>query len=96
MIGKLWNQDNTYKFKYNLEELENARKDGFDILKPFLDDKKLYSSDKMFEFFANRIPDKGRMDIYNAYGINTYNPIEYLKITKGKLATDNISLEVVS
>lgn len=85
-----------YKFVYNQEIVSQAQKDGF---KPFVGLKDLdkeYSSNKLFSIFERRLPNQSRnvfKKFINDYSLETSDVVtwEYLKITKGRTATDNLS-----
>lgn len=85
-----------YKFIYIHEVVSHAKEEGF---KPFVGLKDLhkeYCSDKLFSVFERRLPSQ-RRNIFKKfiedYQLQNSNAVtwEYLKITKGRTATDNLS-----
>jgi HIRAN domain len=85
-----------YKFIYIQEVVSQASEEGF---MPFVGLKELnkeYSSDKLFSVFERRLPSQSRnifKKFINNYHLQNSNAVtwEYLKITKGRTATDNLS-----
>lgn len=85
-----------YKFVYNQEIVSQAQKDGFKPFVGFKDLDKEYSSNKLFSIFERRLPNQSRnvfKKFINDYSLETSDVVtwEYLKITKGRTATDNLS-----
>lgn len=94
-IGQLTKTDKGYTFKY-LDTFDNVNIPIWANIIPFNDRKKIYESTKMFVPFANRLPDRKRVDIdniLNKYGLTTYDEFELLRRTKSKLPIDNYSFE---
>ena len=91
-IGNLYITDNKeYVFKYNLENVEKAKQEGFSYIIGFKDINEEYKSQKLFPFFSSRIPSRNRHDIQNilqSLNIEEYNENQLLRKTKGKLLTD--------
>ncbi|MCL6663369.1 HIRAN domain-containing protein [Paenibacillus amylolyticus] len=91
--------EDQYRFKYNKEVFEEAKKEGFS---PFVGLSKVdqtYNSDKLFSIFDRRIPNKERTvfrKFMEEHNLDPSKNIEwnYLSITKGTLATDSISFVV--
>ena len=89
IIGKLTRETDKYTFEY-CEEYMLAKKDGWELLSAFPDEK-VYSSDKLFAAFAARLPDpkrKGIENILKKYGLNEYDGYELLKKSTGRLPID--------
>ncbi|MCM3389223.1 HIRAN domain-containing protein [Ureibacillus chungkukjangi] len=85
-----------YKFIYNREIVLQAEEEGFMPFVGLKDLNKEYSSDKLFSVFERRLPNQSRnifKKFIEDYDLQTSNTVtwEYLKITKGRTATDNIS-----
>mgnify|MGYP007101974984 CR=1 FL=1 len=91
-IGNLYVTENQeYIFKYNLENVEKAKEEGFSYIIGFKNVNEEYQSDKLFPFFASRIPSRNRHDIQNilqGLDIEEYSESQLLRRTKGKLFTD--------
>lgn len=96
LIGKLSkNAKGEYVFKYNKEEVEKARKKGFDILIGFNNLEQEYVNEKLFPIFASRIPPTNRHDmeqVLKKLDMETFDEIEFLKRTQGRTATDPITM----
>jgi len=93
LIGELAKNNNEYIFKYTPEKTDKP--EGFIRVPTFKDIDRIYKSDNLFLFFANRLFDKARPDLpqlLNQYGLNDYNEWELLKATKAKLMTDGYEL----
>lgn len=92
VIGNLYITDGKeYVFKYNLKNVEEAKKEGFSYIIGFKSIDEVYKSEKLFPFFASRIPSKSRHDLQNILknlNIEGYNESLLLKKTHGKLFTD--------
>lgn len=88
-VGKL-EKNESFLFSY-LEEAELAKKHGWEYLKSFPENK-LYKSDKMFQIFSSRLPDKKRRDIdaiLRKYQLDEYDEFELLKQSGARLPIDN-------
>lgn len=91
-VGKLMKSNKGYSFSY----INKTDGHGYNYLAPFNDRKKVYESLKMFAPFANRLPDRKRVDIddiLKKYGLTTYDEFELLRKTKSKLPIDSYSFE---
>lgn len=89
--GKLY-----YNFRYNEEIVSQANIEGFVPFIGLNDLKKEYTSDKLFSVFERRLPNQNRnifKKIIKTYNLQNSEAVtwEYLKITKGRVATDNLS-----
>lgn len=91
-VGNLYITENDeYIFKYNLENVEKAKQAGFSYIIGFKNINEEYQSDKLFPFFASRIPSRSRHDIQNilqSLNVEKYDETMLLRKTKGKLFTD--------
>lgn len=96
VIGHLYiNENKEYIFKYELNGLEEAQKQGFDYIVGFNDIKKEYISKSLFPVLKSRIPPKNRHNINKVLEelkLDEYNELEILKRTRGKCVTDNYEI----
>jgi len=93
LIGELAKNDNEYIFKYTPEPTDEP--EGFIKVPTFKDFGKVYKSENLFLFFANRLYDKARPDlpkILERYGLREYDEWELLKATRARLMTDSYEL----
>lgn len=92
-VGILYYGNNEYTFKYTNPELSAATKIGFNCFPGFEDTKEVYTSNELFANIETRLPNPTRPDyleILNTYGLEKdSSKIEILKVTKGRLITDN-------
>lgn len=91
-IAELYKYGNKYYFKYILENVKIALKEGFKLLVPFPNINATYESQNLFATFASRLPDKRRPEIkkiLKTYDLEEYNEFELLKRSGAKLPTDN-------
>jgi hypothetical protein len=94
-IGILSKQDDGYSFYYLKENVIRAYDDGFTLLAGFPDLDRRYFSQNLFSVFERRIPNKKRKDFrsvverFELLDVEDLN-WEYLRITKGRLATDRL------
>jgi len=94
LIGELAKNENEYIFRYTPERTDKP--EGFIKVPTFRDMDRVYKSDKLFLFFANRLFDKGRPDLpklLKKYGLSSYDEWELLKATKARLMTDAYELD---
>ncbi|MEJ9280881.1 HIRAN domain-containing protein [Ureibacillus thermosphaericus] len=95
-IGNLSNLDGNYTFTYELSgkrrTLLEALENGYRPHLAFRDIQKVYKSDRLFDAFARRLPDKGRPDfskLLQSFGLSIdYSEMDLLRATGGRLATD--------
>ena len=83
---------NTEDFKYILENVKEAQKDGFELLVAFPQINATYENPHLFAVFGARLPDKRRPEIdkiLEEYGMTEYDEFELLKRSGAKLPTDN-------
>ena len=93
LIGELTKDNNEYIFKYTSERADKP--EGFIKVPTFKDIGKVYKSDNLFLFFANRLFDKSRPDLpqlLKKYGLDDYDEWELLKATRAKMMTDGYEL----
>ncbi|QDH20256.1 HIRAN domain-containing protein [Saccharibacillus brassicae] len=94
-VGTLELKDEQYFFYYNHEIYKQAVKEGFVPFVGLSDVETIYQSNKLFSSFERRIPNTDRNDFkrfLKSHKINSSNvEWEYLCITQGRLATDQIS-----
>ncbi|MFD1362312.1 HIRAN domain-containing protein [Lentibacillus salinarum] len=95
-IGNLSSLDGEFTFAYELSgkrrTLLEAMKNGYRPHLAFRDIHKVYKSNRLFDAFARRLPDKRRPDfkeLLQSYGLsNNYTEMDLLRATGGRLATD--------
>lgn len=91
-VAKLYKENDTFYFKYILENVKEAQKNGFKLLIAFPQINALYDNPKLFATFATRLPEPNRPEIkaiLETYGMAEYDAFELLKRSGAKLPTDN-------
>lgn len=91
-VAKLYKENETFYFKYILENVKEAQKDGFELLVAFPQINATYENPHLFAVFGARLPDKRRPEIKEilaTYGMTEYDEFELLKRSGAKLPTDN-------
>lgn len=91
IVGELSINGN-YEFKYGYE-INEAVKDGFELVIPFDDIDKVYKRDILFPAFTSRLPDRKRRGIekiLKKYGLEEYDEYRLLKRSGAKLPIDNL------
>jgi len=95
-IGLFWrNSNNEIRFKYDLEEVKRAQKDGFNYFPDFPDFNKKEYKDNVLEIIGKRLINSERSDIQKFYDFweikSEYKNEKYylLAHTQGMLPTDN-------
>lgn len=91
-VATLYKENKTYYFKYILENVREAQKNGFELLIAFPQLNALYDNPKLFATFAARLPEPTRpeiKEILGTYGMTEYDAFELLKRSGAKLPTDN-------
>ena len=91
-VAELYKQENTFYFKYIMENMEEAQKAGFKLLVAFPKIDVLYHNPKLFANFAARLPEPTRPEIKEilaTYGMAEYDDFELLKRSGAKLPTDD-------
>ncbi len=95
-IGNLSSVDGEFTFSYELSgkrrTLLEAMENGYRPHLAFRDIHKVYKSNRLFDAFTRRLPDKRRPDfkeLLQSYGLsNDYTEMDVLRTTGGRLATD--------
>lgn len=95
-VGNLSSLNGECTFSYELSgkrrTLFDAIKDGYKPHLAFRDINKVYKSDRLFDAFARRLPDKRRPDFHEllqSFGLSKdYTDMDLLRATGGRLATD--------
>ena len=87
-IGFCFKARNKYVFLYDKNGLNETSKLGFNKIIGFPDIEEVYISDYLFPVFDTRIISSKRCK-----ELNHNDKINYLIATKGKLATDSITIE---
>jgi hypothetical protein len=98
LVGTLEKLPEKYIFRYNKELIDEAKKEGFAPFVGFSDEEKIYSSKKLFSIFERRLPNSNRAVFKkflqeNELDVGGDVGWEYLRLTKGKLATDSLSFQ---
>ena len=96
-VAKLYKENGTFYFKYILENVKEAQKNGFELLIPFPQINALYDNPKLFACFAARLPEPTRpeiKEILDTYGMKEYDDFELLKRSGAKLPTDHYEFVV--
>lgn len=92
--------ENIYEFQYNYGShhrgLEQAIESGFNGIHEFEMNENVLQSEELFYFFNKRLPNTKRSDyalLLKRFGLDeSSSKMEFLKRTKGRLATDNYEL----
>lgn len=91
-VAKLYKENETFYFKYILENVKEAQKSGFDLLIAFPQINALYDNPQLFAVFAARLPEPTRPEIKEilaTHGMEEYDDFELLKRSGAKLPTNN-------
>ena len=91
-VAELYKQENTFYFKYILDNVKEAQKVGFKLLVAFPQINALYDNPKLFANFAARLPEPTRPEIKEilaTYDMTEYDDFELLKRSGAKLPTDD-------
>lgn len=91
-VAELYKENETYYFKYILENVKDAQKNGFTLLIAFPQINALYDNPQLFAVFSSRLPESTRpeiKEILDEYGMTEYDEFELLKRSGAKLPTDN-------
>lgn len=96
LVGEIIEDDTggkeTFYFSY-ISMVEEAIKEGFNLIIPFDHIHKVYISDILFGVFSSRLPDKKRRDIdkiLKKYELSEYDELDLLVRTSGRLPIDNL------
>lgn len=90
-VGQL-TRNGQFEFAYGLE-IEDAIKQGFNLLLSFPDKDKVYTCSKLFPAFASRLPDKKRKGIEHILGkyeMDEYDEYTLLKRSEASLPIDSL------
>jgi len=95
-VGKLWQEDGRYKFRYTKGVKKALSSGNFTMFGQMLEKDKTYVSDELFSLFKNRLLQKSRPE-YKEYlrwlGLDmNLTPIDELARTNGIRATDSLAL----
>lgn len=91
-VAMLYKENGKYFFKYILENVKEAKKEGFELLISFPRINEVYENSRLFAVFGARLPDKSRPEIakiLSEYGMSEYDEFELLKRSGAKLPIDN-------
>lgn len=91
-VATLYKENGTFYFRYILDNVKEAQKQGFELLIAFPQINALYDNPKLFATFAARLPEPTRPEIKEilaTYGMIEYDAFELLKRSGAKLPTDN-------
>ena len=91
-VAELYKENEMFYFKYIVENVKEAQKDGFKLLIPFPEIDKLYYCPHLFAVFGARVPTKNRPEIdkiLKEYGMSEYDEFELLKRSGAKLPIDS-------
>lgn len=91
-VAELYKKNGKFYFKYILENVKEAEKDGFTLLIAFPQINALYDNPQLFAVFSSRLPEPTRpeiREILETYGMTEYDEFELLKRSGAKLPTDN-------
>lgn len=87
-IGLLFKYNNNFLFTYDQNGINKTREMGFDKLIGFPDINRIYINKELFPIFDSRIISSKRTKFNNKQ-----EKIQFLIETKGRLVTDNISID---
>lgn len=91
-VAELYKENNKYYFKYLIEDVKIAKKNGFELLISFPNLHTTYENPRLFAVFGARLPEPTRPEIkliLETYGMTKYDEFELLKRSGAKLPTDN-------
>ena len=91
-VAELYKENGKYYFKYILDNVKEAEKDGFTLLIAFPLVNAVYENPHLFATFSSRLPDASRPEIKEilaTYGMTEYDEFELLKRSGAKLPTDH-------
>lgn len=91
-VAELYKENGKFYFKYLLENVKEAEKDGFVLLIAFPSVNATYENKQLFAVFSSRLPEETRpeiKDILATYEMEEYDEFELLKRSGAKLPIDN-------
>lgn len=91
-VAELYKENGKFYFKYILDNIKEAEKDGFTLLISFPSVNAVYENPQLFAVFSARLPDSTRpeiKEILDTYDMTEYDEFELLKRSGAKLPTDN-------
>ena len=91
-VAELYKENGKFYFRYILENVKEAEKDGFTLLIAFPTLNATYENPQLFAVFSSRLPDSSRPEIKEilaTYNMKSYYEFELLKRSGAKLPTDN-------
>ena len=91
-VGELYKEKGKYFFRYMIDVVSEATKEGFTLLVAFPNLDLIYENPQLFAAFSSRLPDKRRPEIeeiLKTYGMTEYDAFELLKRSGAKLPTDH-------
>ena len=91
-VATLYKENGIFYFKYILENVKEAQKNGFELLVAFPQINATYENPHLFAVFGARLPDRRRPEIdkiLKEYDMKEYDEFELLKRSGAKLPTDN-------
>lgn len=91
-VAILYKENGKFYFKYILENIKEAKEQGFNLLVAFPQIDVTYENPQLFASFGARLPDRRRPEIKEIlaiYGMTEYDEFELLKRSGAKLPTDN-------
>ena len=91
VVGQL-SKNGQYEFSY-LSSVDEAIKEGFELVIPFSDIEITYKSDKLFSIFSSRLPDRKRRgieEILKRYDLTEYDEYKLLKRSGARLPIDGL------
>lgn len=91
-VAELYKENETFYFKYILENVKEAEKNGFKLLIAFPQINAIYENPQLFAVFSCRLPEPTRpeiKEILKTYKMTVYDEFELLKRSGAKLPIDN-------
>lgn len=91
-VAQLYKENNIFYFKYILDNVKEAQKNGFELLIAFPKINAIYENPQLFALFSTRLPEATRPEIdkiLKEYGMTEYDEFELLKRSGAKLPIDN-------
>lgn len=95
LIGRLWRDELGYHFCYEdrtPRSVKDAQRSGFRLLEAFPELGRVWTSNRLFPVFDRRLPRPWYQPRLQAAGIQSTDPMELLRVTGGRVATDTLEL----